>query len=291
MGRYGRYYDDDYGYGGYGHYRKKIVPKGGIKAQSKRGAFGETWWGKRWIETLESFQIGERLNRGKTYARGGQVLSVDIAKGQIKSKVQGSFNAPYKITIKLKELDAASWKKVTAALASQAIFAAKLMAGEMPQEIEQVFKDNGLSLFPEKLRDLETDCSCPDWSNPCKHIAAVYFLTCEAFDRDPFLLFKLRGIEPEELIAALGKVAGISAEATTEIEPALPPEPISIEAHSFWQGGAFPENILGEIRVPPVNAALITRLGNFPFWRGEETFAEVMTSIYSRASDEGLKLF
>ena len=293
MGRYGRYYDDDdYGYG-YGYYRKKIKPTGGIKAQSKRGAFGETWWAKRWISTLESFNIGERLNRGKTYARGGQVLSIDIAKGQVKSKVQGSFDDPYKITIKLKELDAASWRKLTTALGSQAIFAAKLMAGEMPQEIEQVFKDNGLSLFPEKLRDLETNCSCPDWSNPCKHIAAVYFLLAEEFDRDPFLLFKLRGLEREELIAALGKVARTSDEPANEstVEAALPPEPLPVEAISFWQGSALPENIFGEVRTPPVNAALLKRLGNFPFWRGEENFSEAMSSIYSRASAEGLEVF
>lgn len=287
MSRYGRYYDDDdYGYG---YYRKKIKPVGGIKAQSKRGAFGETWWAKRWIATLESFNIGERLNRGKTYARGGQVLSIDIAKGQIKSKVQGSFDDPYKITITLKELDAASWRKLTTALGSQAIFAAKLMAGEMPQEIEQVFKDNGLSLFPEKLRDLGTNCSCPDWSNPCKHIAAVYFLLAEEFDRDPFLLFKLRGLEREELIAALGKVAGTSAEPA--VETALPPEPLTVEAISFWQGSTLPENIFGEVRTPPVNAALLKRLGNFPFWRGEENFADTMATIYSRLSVEGLDVF
>ncbi len=286
--------DDDYGYGGYGYryaYRRKITPVGGIKAQSKRGAFGETWWAKRWISTLESFHIGERLNRGKSYARGGQVLSIDIAKGEIKAKVQGSFAAPYKITIKLKELGAASWRKLTAALGRQAIFAAKLMAGEMPQEIEQIFKDNGLSLFPEKLRDLETNCSCPDWSNPCKHIAAVYFLLAEEFDRDPFLLFKLRGLEREELIAALGKTPGNTIETTAEsaAEAELPPEPLAVEAANFWQGGTLPENILGEVRIPPVNAALLKRLGNFPFWRGEETFSEAMDSIYSKASTEGLK--
>lgn len=292
--RYGPYYDedDDYGYG-YGYYRKKIKPTGGIKAQSKRGAFGETWWAKRWLSTLESFHIGERLNRGKNYARSGQVLSIDIAKGEINAKVQGSFTAPYKITIKLKELDSASWRKLTAALGRQAIFAAKLMAGEMPQEIEQIFKDNGLSLFPEKLRDLETNCSCPDWSNPCKHIAAVYFLLAEEFDRDPFLLFKLRGLEREELIAALGKTAGSTTETTAKsaAEAELPPEPLVVEATIFWQGGTLPENIFGEVRTPPVNAALLKRLGNFPFWRGEETFADAMEAIYSRVSTEALKVF
>ena len=96
----------------------------------------------------------------------------------------------------------ASWPS---ALARQAIFAAKLLAGEMPQDIETVFEEAGLSLFPAKLGDLETDCSCPDWSNPCKHIAAVYYLLGEEFDRDPFLIFTLRGMDRDELVALLGK--------------------------------------------------------------------------------------
>lgn len=283
--------DDDYGYG-YGYrYRPTIKAKGGIKAQSRRGSFGETWWGKRWVVTLEGFNIGARLTRGRSYARSGQVLSIDIAKGEIKSKVQGSSPTPYKITIKLKQIESKNWQKLAEALASQAIFAAKLMAGEMPQDIEQAFKDNGLSLFPEKLRDLETNCSCPDWSNPCKHIAAVYYLLGEEFDRDPFLLFKLRGLTREELIEALGQAGGATAAGETAAEMALPPEPLTADAESFWKGLDLPENLVGEVRSPPVNAALPKRLGNFPFWRGEENFGDVMNSLYSRASLHGLDVF
>ena len=90
------------------------------------------------------------------------------------------------------------------ALGRQALFVAKLLAGEMPQDIEPVFREVGLSLFPAKLGDLETDCSCPDWSNPCKHIAAAYYLLGEEFDRDPFLIFTLRGLGRDALLARLG---------------------------------------------------------------------------------------
>lgn len=178
--------------------------KGGIKTQSKRGTFGESWWAKRWIAVLESFNIGARLGRGRAYARSGQVLSIDISKGTVLARVQGSRPKPYEITIKVKALSIADWKTLAKALSRQAIFAAKLLAGEMPQDIEKVFKDVDLSLFPSKLKDLGTDCSCPDWSNPCKHIAAVYYLLGEEFDRDPFLLFTLRGSEPGGVGRALG---------------------------------------------------------------------------------------
>src|SRR5438105_12614507 len=97
--------------------------KGGIKAQSKRG-FGQSWWAKRWIAVLESFNIGARLSRGRSYARRGQVLSIDIEKGHVTAKVQGSMSSPYRIEMKVKALAPADWKKVASALSSQAIFAA-----------------------------------------------------------------------------------------------------------------------------------------------------------------------
>ena len=178
--------------------------KGGIKAQSKRGGFGESWWAKRWIEVLESFDLGARLARGRSYARSGQVLSIAIEKGKVKAKVQGSRPKPYAVTIEVKPLAEPTGTKVLDGAGRQALFAAKLLAGEMPQDIETVFQEVGLSLFPAQLGDLKTDCSCPDWSNPCKHIAAVYYLLGEEFDRDPFLIFTLRGLGRDALMARLG---------------------------------------------------------------------------------------
>ena len=204
--RYHRYYD----------FFPRSVPrkaKGGIKAQSKRGTFGGSWWARRWIAVLEGFDIGARLGRGRSYARRGQVLSINIDKGRVSAKVQGSRSRPYDVVIKVKTLSAAEWKKLAKALSRQALFAAKLLSGEMPQDIEAAFKAARLSLFPERLRDLVTDCSCPDWSNPCKHIAAVYYLIGEEFDRDPFLLFKLRGMSREEVIGLLDRSGGNTARA------------------------------------------------------------------------------
>jgi len=283
------------GYWDWGYPKAKplIKAKGGIRAQSKRGAFGASWWAKRWIATLESFDIGARLGRGRSYARNGQVLSIDIGRGQVKAKVQGSFPQPYKIAIEVKAIPEADWRRLAESLSGQALFAAKLLAGEMPQEIEASFLAAGLSLFPAKLRDLETDCSCPDWSNPCKHIAAVYYLLGEEFDRDPFLLFRLRGMDREELV----KLMGAATPAAAVVDPAadevaaLPPEPLSPEAAAFWQGGLLPDELFGEVRLPPVSAAMLRRLGNLPFWRGSENLVEALDSIYTRAASRGLDVF
>jgi uncharacterized Zn finger protein len=263
--------------------------KGGIKAQSKRGGFGASWWAKRWIAVLESFNIGARLQRGRSYARGGQVLSIDIDKGEIEAKVQGSRPNPYAVSIQLKVIADADWGKLIEVLSGQALFAAKLLAGEMPQDIEQVFEEAELSLFPEKLRDLQTDCSCPDDSNPCKHIAAVYYLLGEEFDRDPFLLFKLRGLGREELMERLGSTGqrGAAQEAGP-VAAAAPPEPLTADRAAYWGGGPLPEESADAVEAPPVAAAVVKRLGNFPFWRGGERFLDALEPIYKQASERGL---
>jgi uncharacterized Zn finger protein len=122
--------------------------------------------------------------------------------------VQGSRQEPYLVTIKVRPLTAAQWRAVESRLAAQALFRARLLAGEMPQEIEQVFADCGTPLFPQSARDLTMNCSCPDWEVPCKHLAAVCYVLAEAFDADPFAMLAWRGKRRDELLAALrGKTA------------------------------------------------------------------------------------
>ncbi|MBO0722415.1 MAG: SWIM zinc finger family protein, partial [Blastocatellia bacterium] len=257
--------------------------------QSQRGTFGENWWAKRWIAVLEGFDIGARLQRGRSYARRGQVLSIEISKGVIKSKVQGSRVKPYDIEIKIRMLPPGDWRKLAGALSTQAIFAAKLLAGEMPGDIEQAFTQEGLSLFPARLADLQTSCSCPDWSNPCKHIAAAYYLIGEEFDRDPFLIFKLRGASREEFIEMLGSAG--SAQLKTQAVVVTSAEPLAAETESFWRGSQLPDDFFGEVRVPAIVAALPRRLGNFPFWRGGERFLEALSPLYAEAARRGLNIF
>lgn len=262
---------------------------GGIKSQSKRGSFGQSWWARRWIEVLESFDIGARLTRGKSYARRGQVLSIYIDKGLISAEVQGSRSRPYLVSISVKTLSAAQWKKVSKELSNQVIFAAQLLNGEMSPDIEGVFAGAGLSLFPEKRTDLKTKCSCPDWSNPCKHIAAVYYLLGEEFDRDPFLIFKLRGISGRELTELLLGAPGEKESGDEEgLQMSMPAEPLTADPSRFWDWNGLPDEFLGQVLVPPVPAALAKQLGGFPFWRGKERLLDALEEIYAKASSQGL---
>lgn len=182
---------------------KPRAVEGGLKARSARGDIGSSWWSKRFLAVLESFALGTRLTRGRAYARKGQVISLDVEPGVVHAAVQGSRVRPYQVTISFAPLPALAWAKAEIALSEQALPSARLLAGEVPPELEQIFADAGAALFPTTVRDLGQRCSCPDQQVPCKHLAATFYLLAEAFDADPFLILRWRGRERADLLARL----------------------------------------------------------------------------------------
>jgi uncharacterized Zn finger protein len=197
---------------------KPVKVEGGIRARSKRGTIGEQWWSRRFIDILERICDPGRLARGRAYARAGQVLDLAIAPGAVRARVQGSRPEPYKVRVAIATYQADEWESITAALGARALYRAKLLAGEMPPDIEEVFGDCGLPLFPEQ-RGLEMSCSCPDWGFPCKHLSAVLYLLAEAFDEDPFLVLAWRGMGRDTLLAALRATPTDETGTTDEAEP------------------------------------------------------------------------
>ena len=268
---------------------RKVV--GGLKIKNERGVIGTTWWSKRWLKALEAMGMGTRLSRGRSYARQGQVVSIDIEPGLVKARVQGSMREPYKIRIQLEPLSARDWEQVTDAMAAQAIFAAKLLTGEMPTNIEDAFNAVHLSLFPVARTDLHTDCSCPDYANPCKHIAAVYYILAEQFDEDPFLIFKLRGRSKEEIIATLRqkRAATISteqAEVSTDEQAAerVDETPLQLEAYldTFWRAGEALETFVVKPQAPEMGeAAILKRLGDAPYSVEGHNLTKLLRKAYN----------
>lgn len=190
----------------------------GIKTKSRRGAIAQTWWSDRFIEVLESIGVGGRLQRGRTYARKGQVIDLELQAGAVTAVVQGSRARPYQVRIGLPAFDKVQWTQICSALAENAWYAAKLLAGEMPEDIEDVFHSVGLSLFPHDADELTMDCTCPDWEVPCKHLAAVFYLVAESFDEDPFAILAWRGRDRDRLLdtlSALRSSGGSVAHAPT----------------------------------------------------------------------------
>ncbi len=274
-------------------YHKKSSPikaKGGIKARSKKGSFSYSWWGKRWIEALESFEDSARLGRGRSYARKGQVLSININNGQIIGKVQGSCKTPYRVEISFEILSINSWKLIIDALSEKAIYTAKLLAGDLPSEIEDVFEEVNLKLLPSHYSHLKTDCSCPDWSNPCKHIAAVLYLLGEEFDRDPFLLFKTRGIDRETFLNLLENKM-IEEKSQKSLSQETQVFNLSLDQNKFWQGSKIQQDWLkGAFDEPKQTAVLAKSLGKFPFWHGENDLHDFLKKVYINATDNVLQI-
>jgi uncharacterized Zn finger protein len=198
-----------------------LPAEGGLVTSRQRGAMAETWWSRRFVEVLESYGLGTRMQRGRRYARTGQVLSLDVRAATIASQVQGSRRTPYLVTVSLPEPTPKQWEAIDAAMRAKVSFVARLLAGEVPADLEEVFDAAGVALFPATWRQLRAHCSCPDWENPCKHIAAVLYVFADQLDADPWLLLAWRGRTRDEVLEPLRGAAG-AVPAVEEVAPWWP---------------------------------------------------------------------
>jgi len=232
------------------------------------------WWAQRWIDVLESFGWVRRLARARVYAREGNVLSIEFKGSEVFARVQGTAPDPYKVTLSLDPFTDEQWQYVIESMAQRAIFSAKLLSGEMPQTIEEVFTANGLSLFPFTKFDIHSKCSCPDPANPCKHIGAVYYLLGDRFSEDPFVLFQLRGRTKEQIIEALRQIRSADSEKdetfsteseadSQDIHSLSSAHPLKID--DFWLYTDQLESSLVVIAPPPTSETVLDVLGPIPF--------------------------
>jgi uncharacterized Zn finger protein len=199
---------------------------------------------------------------------------------------------PYQVRIGVLPLTTAQWRRVLEKLASQALFRAKLLAGEMPHEIEEVFGECGTPLFPRSAADLDMHCSCPDWGVPCKHLAAVCYVLAEEFDRDPFGMLAWRGKGRDELLTALRRIQGAAGAPPEPGRPAgssrvaldVPAPPLAECLDGFWSPGLSPAR-LRALATAPGSAAPDLLLRMFPpppaQVRGKD-LTDVLTPAYQR---------
>jgi uncharacterized Zn finger protein len=266
-----------------------LPASGGIAARSKRGAIGETWWSRRFIELLESFGVGSRLQRGRSYARRGQVTELEVEPGIVIAKVQGSRYTPYRVRIRVKALSEPQWRRVEKAMAARALPLAQLLAGEMPKDIEDVFAACKLTLFPRTNTELQASCTCPDWENPCKHIAAAYYILAERFDEDPFLIFAWRGRDKDELLEALRARRGTERRTRTAVRPAQTEPrtvPLTEQLDTFWRAGAALAGLYTNPLAGEAPDTLLRQLGTAPVQIAGENLVEILGPAYATLADE-----
>ena len=261
--------------------RAPLNVKGGIRAQAPHARHLRVWWSRRWTEMLENFRLGARLGRGRNYAVSGQVSSLTIEAGCVSASVQGSSSQPYESVLRFQCVSGEARARIVAALKGQPVSVARLLVGDLPLDVEPLFLAEGCPLFPQQARDLVSRCSCPDWANPCKHLAAVYFLLGEAITKNPLLLLNLRGVSRADLV---GEEAPARA-------PARPPSAElseeALTAERFYGGQQAPFDDFGMAPKASTPAPLIHRLGPLPFWRGQERFTDTLEHLYARAATRG----
>ncbi len=221
-----------------------LPARDGLATSKQRGTMAASWWSRRFVDVLESYGLGSRMQRGRRYARAGQVLSFDLHAGMLVAQVQGSRPTPYVVTVAAPSPTVEQWASVDAALAARVGFVARLIAGEVPPDLEDVFRDASVDLFPVAWSTLEARCSCPDWENPCKHIAAVLYLFADRLDDDPWLLLAWRGRSRDQILDPLRvRAGGVVSNAGSSIAPWWPFAggarlPASLRAH---RDGGFVE--------------------------------------------------
>ncbi|MHC0063162.1 SWIM zinc finger family protein [Nostoc sp. UIC 10890] len=244
------------------------------------------WWSQQWLDLLDSYRFKKRLERARNYARQGNVLSIEFKGAKVLARVQGSEIEPYKVSLSLEPFSDEQWGYVIETMSQRAIFAAKLLAGEMPQNIEEVFTANGLSIFPFTLGDVQSKCSCPDKANPCKHIGALYYQLGDRFSEDPFVLFQLRGRTKEQIISDLRQLRSAKIETPSteapDIQQSIPNNKYSVKIDSFWQYNEPLESSLVVIS-PSTNEMVLDVLGAIPLAKEEEN------TVNSTSSDVVMK--
>jgi uncharacterized Zn finger protein len=256
------------------------------------------WWVERWLELLNSYRFKKRLERGRIYAREGNVLSMEFANSKALATVQGSEAEPYKVSLSLDSFSDEDWDYAIATMSEKAIFSAQLLAGEMPEDIEAVFTASGLSLFPFALTEVRSRCSCPDKANPCKHIAAVYYQLSDRFSEDPFIIFQLRGRTKNQIIDTLRQIrsqkATDSPVAVTELKPVIDVSSSStattpIKPNSFWQYDEPLESSLVAIVPPMESKTVLDLLGKMPLTAADaDAVQQYLTQVYQTAGQQAL---
>ncbi len=255
----------------------------------------QAWWVQKWLELLDSYRFKKRLERARLYAREGNVLSIDFEDSQVIARVQGSESEPYLVDLSLVAFSDEEWDYIIKLLSKKAIYSAQLLTGQMPDNIERVFIDSGVNLFPFSLADIRSRCTCPDQANPCKHIGAVYYQLGDRFIVDPFLLLQLRGRSKSQILEALREKRSYSSdnqplavsEPPTVVEKTAPDSTID----RFWQYDEELDPSLVVITPGNENQTILDILGNFPLAAPEsDAIEQFLKPIYRQIPQEAMAI-
>ncbi len=241
--------------------------------------FGRTWWGRQWLASLDDIDQTNRLPRGRRYAGNGSVRSIELGEDTVQAQVQGSRRTPYRVEVALAPFSGRQRRTVLEAVEDSPVLLSRLLDRQLPPHVLTLLEERKVPLFPSRWRDIQASCSCPDIAMPCKHIAAVIYLIANEIDKNPFLVFTLRGLD---LAEALQERSGVRPESLTTlpaVEAAWTASPV-VTGFEPPPSDAFAGIDLA--RVPAIESRILAILSPEPLFHGKD-FRRTLASHYPRA--------
>lgn len=268
------------------------------ETQGDRQEVLTTWWARHWLRTLAQWLNAERLAQGKEYVEQGHPSKLKVSVGSVVAQIEGPALQPHQIHIEINTFDDKEWERALDAMFQQAGYAAQLLNGEMPPDIEVVFRSVGLSLFPGDRSELRSHCSCGSPIIPCEHVGAVYHLLAQRLEEDPFLLFRMRGRTREQVLAAFRtrRASHSQRERVRQgygqgegADSANAPVPLPTDSHTFWKMGPEIEHVEVDVEPAKVHMEVLKLLG-IPSFVDKETLRENLPRVYQRVSQKALEI-
>ena len=256
------------------------------------------WAAQRWGRYVEAVAQGDSLREGLEYAQGGQTKRLGVARGLLDASVQGRSLRPYSVRVEVPTIGEEQWGKIIDALGESAIYSAKLLSGEIPPNIEDLFGPLGLRLFPQEPGELIVSCTCGHPGAWCKHACCAAHLFSDRLRTDPFLIFLLRGLDGEDLRERLRQRRATAGAATGSVivysqriagASDAPVTPFDQATHGFWDAGPGLREIDLPIARPAASHPILRRLGPSPFQGAKFPLVGLLASCYEAIREDALR--
>lgn len=256
---------------------------------AKRIKYGNTWWGEQWISVLEGMDQSGRLARGRTYANGGAVQSIDFEGNTFKAKVKGTQPIPYKVKFKIHPLSASDKAKVVGLIADNPLFLTQLLNRQLPADLYEECRRKGVHLFPSTWSSIASECTCPDWGDPCKHRAAVLYMVANEIDKNPFLVFELRDFDLFKALEGLG-VASAEQKNVEILDVAMLRKPAELGEEAEFRPDENLYDTVDFSTLPDCRDDLLSLLGDAPLFYKTGNFKTVLREGYLTAQKQAYAL-
>lgn len=270
----------------------------GVKLKAALDELAQSWAAHRWLRLIEVAASGAAVAEGLEYARLGQTRSMEVEPGSVFGFVQGRADRAYRTRLTLERFVEEQWLAIVNAMADQAVYAAKLLAGELPTNIEDLCAPAGVRLFPVEPGDVKTECTCKEPQPWCKHAVCLAYLLAERLRTEHFAIFLLRGMPADELLDRLRQRRSLSGtsgaapvyvpriEGVTDFEaPALDADP-----RGFWSAGPELRQVHAPLEPPKVSHPLLRRLGPSPFPESRFPLVGLLATCYELIGRDALEV-